>query len=278
MFPKKMVMIIGVIILIVVNIIGLSVSNRRYLSHYGPGRIAIYLIAPFQEAASRSIRFVRDVWSHYFFLVKVAKENDDYKKALSQAIEKNTKYKELKLSNIRLRSLLKFQKAITNRALAAEVIGKDPSPWFKTIIIDKGKDGGVEKGMAVVIPEGIVGQVMDVSSDYSKVLLIIDYNSSVDALVQRNRARGIIKGGSEDRCLFKYVLRKYDITIGDTVVSSGLDGVFPKGLTVGHVSGVVRPNSGIFQEVSVTPYVDFEKLEEVLVLLSSKKHEFENKQ
>jgi rod shape-determining protein MreC len=275
MFSKKMVMIIGVIVLIAVNIILLSVSNRYYQS-YGPGRIAISLIAPFQEAVSRSIRFVKDIWVHYFFLVETAKENDIYKKALSHEIEKDNLHKELKLSNNRLRSLLNFQKTITDKVIAAEVIAKDSSPWFNTVMIDKGKDDGVKKGAAVVIPEGIVGQVAEVSTNYSKVLLIIDHNSAVDALVQRTRARGIIKGSSSDRCLFKYVLRKKGVAVGDTVVSSGLDGIFLKGLPVGHVSGVIKPSSGIFQEVSVTPYVDFEKLEEVLVVLNPGKDKFQS--
>lgn len=270
-------MIVGVIVLIAVNIIVLSVSNRRYQS-YGPGRTAISLISPFQEAVSRSIRFVKNVWVHYFFLVETAKENDNYKKALSHTVEKNNLYKELKLSNIRLRSLLNFQKTITDTVIAAEVIGKDPSPWFNTIMINKGKDDGVKKGAAVVIPEGIVGQVAEVSAHNSKVLLIIDPNSSVDAMVQRSRARGIIKGGFADRCVFKYVLRKKGIAVGDTVVSSGLDGVFLKGLPVGQVSGVVKPNSGIFQEVTVIPCVDFEKLEEVLVVLNPEKHKFQSEQ
>jgi len=270
-------MIIGVVVLIAVNIILLSVSNRHYQS-YGPGRIAISLIAPFQEAVSRSIRFVRDIWVHYFFLVETAKKNDIYKKALSHAVEKDNLHKELKLSNNRLRSLLNFQKTITDKVISAEVIGKDSSPWFNTIMIDKGKDDGVKKGAAVVIPEGIVGQVAEVSTNYSKVLLIIDHNSAVDALVQRTRARGIIKGASSDQCLFKYVLRKKGVAVGDTVVSSGLDGVFLKGLPVGRVSGVIKPNSGIFQEVSVTPYVDFEKLEEVLVVLTPRKDKFQSEQ
>ncbi|MGD2029667.1 MAG: rod shape-determining protein MreC [Desulfobacterales bacterium] len=277
MFSKKMVMIIGVIVLIAVNIILLSVSNRYYQS-YGPGRIAISLMAPFQEAVSRSIRFVKDIWVHYFFLVETAKENDKYREALSYAVEKDNLHKELKLSNIRLRNLLEFRRSIANKVIAAEVIGKDSSPWFNTIMIDKGKDDGVKKGAAVVIPEGIVGQVAEVSTNYSKVLLIIDHNSAVDALVQRTRARGIIKGSSSDRCLFKYVLRKKSVMVGDTVVSSGLDGVFLKGLPVGRVSDVIRPDSGIFQEVSVTPYVDFERLEEVLVILNQRKDMFQSKQ
>lgn len=278
MFSKKMVMIIGMIVLIAVNIILLSVFNRRYISYYKPGRIAISLIAPFQKASTSSIRFIRDVWRHYFIMVNVAKENDNYQKALNKAFEDNIQLKELKLSNSRLRNLLNFEKTITDRVLSAEVIGKDPSPWFKTVLIDKGKNDGVETGMAVVVPKGIAGQVTDVSANYSKVLLIIDHNSAVDALAQNDRARGIIKGGMAGQCLFKYVLRKHDIEIGDIVISSGLDGVFPKGLAVGYVSAVLKPKSGIFQEVTVIPYVDFEKLEEVLIVLNPKKKQFEPEQ
>ncbi|MDH3356798.1 MAG: rod shape-determining protein MreC [Desulfobacteraceae bacterium] len=278
MFSKKMVMIIGVIVLIAVNIILLSVFNRTYISYYRPGRIAISLIAPFQKASTSSIRFVRDIWRHYFFVVNVAKENDNYQKALNKAFENNIQLKEFELSNSRLRNLLNFKKTITDRVLSAEVIGKDPSPWFKTVLIDKGENDGVETGMAVVVPKGIAGQVTDVSANYSKVLLIIDHNSAVDALVQNDRARGIIQGDAAGQCLFKYVLRKHDIKIGDIVVSSGLDGVFPKGLAVGYVSAVIKPKSGIFQDVTVSPYVDFEKLEEVLIVLNPKKQEFEPEQ
>ena len=278
MFSKKMVMIVGVIVLIAVNIILLSVFNRRYVSYYRPGRIAISLIAPFQKASTSSIRFVRDIWRHYFFVVNVAKENDNYQKALNKAFENNIQLKEFELSNSRLRNLLNFKKTITDRVLSAEVIGKDPSPWFKTVLIDKGENDGVETGMAVVVPKGIAGQVTDVSANYSKVLLIIDHNSAVDALVQNDRARGIIQGDAAGQCLFKYVLRKHDIKIGDIVVSSGLDGVFPKGLAVGYVSAVIKPKSGIFQDVTVSPYVDFEKLEEVLIVLNPKKQEFEPEQ
>jgi rod shape-determining protein MreC len=271
MFSKKMVMIVGVIAMMAVNIILLSVFNRRYISYYRPGRIAVSVIAPFQKASSKSILFLRDIWYHYFFLVHAAEENDALKKALDKSFEKNVRYREITLSNSRLRSLLNFEKTMADPVLSAEVIGKDPSPWFKTVLIDKGKDDGVERGMAVVVPKGIAGQITEVSSHYSKVLLIIDPNSAVDALVQSDRARGIIKGDAAGELSFKYVLRKHDIAIGELVVSSGLDGVFPKGLAVGQVSDVFKPKAGIFQGVTVTPYVDFEKLEEVLVVLNPKK-------
>ena len=173
-----------------------------------------------------------------------------------------------RLSNLRLRELLEFKKEIPYHFLAAEVISRDPSIWFKTVIIDKGLADGIQKGFPVIIPDGIVGQIIDVGAHYAKVLLIVDRNSSVDALVQKTRARGLIKGGRAGRCLFKYVLRKHDISIGDIVISSGLDKVFPKGLRIGSVSEIIKLNSGIFQAVAITPYVDFERLEEVFVVAS----------
>ena len=269
MFSKKIVMIVGVIVLIAVNLIVLFVTSRRYHT-YVPGQIAISFVAPFQKITTSSISFIRDVWSHYFCLVAVKQENDKLKKALGRAIEKNNRFNEIEIFNLRLRKLLNFRKNMAGQVLVAEVIGKDPSPWFKTIIIDKGKSDGVEKGLPVLMPEGIVGQVIDASLHSSKVLLIVDQISAVDALVQRTRARGIIKGGSTGQCFFTYALRKHDIRVGDTIVSSGLDTVFPKGLRIGKVSEVIKRNFGIFQEVIVTPYVDFEKLEEVLVVLNAK--------
>jgi len=265
-------MVVGMFVLIAVNTIVLSVNKKNNYTSSDSGRVVIYFIAPFQEVVNRSIRFVRGIWTHYFFLVSVAKENDNLKQVLRNAVGKNNICNEIELSNLRLRALLNFQKTMTSPVLSAEVIGKDPSPWFKTIIIDKGKADGIKKGLPVVVPEGIAGQVTDVSYHFSKVLLIIDQNNAVDALVQRTRARGIITGESSGRCTFKYVLRKHDIKVGDTLISSGLDGVFPKGIRVGSVSEVVRRNSGIFQDVTVIPCVDFEKLEEVLVVLNTPKH------
>jgi rod shape-determining protein MreC len=276
MFSKKMLLIIGAIVLIVVNITILYISGNRYRS-FGFGRVAIFFIAPIQEAVTDSISFAKGIWNHYFYLVSAAQENDRLKKELSRADAKNSQYNEIELSNQRLRNLLNFKETTADKILAAEVISVDPSSWFKAIIIDKGSSDGVERGLPVVIRQGIAGQVVDVSSSYSKIMLIIDRNSSVDALVQRTRARGIIRGGATGQCLFKYVLRKDDVRVGDKIVASGLDGVFPKGLPVGDVKEVVRRNSGLFQEVRVVPYIDFEKLEEVLVILNPSKHEFVGK-
>jgi len=277
MFSKKMVLIVGGIVLITVNVILLSITSKNQ-STFGLGRVGLSFVAPFQELITRSVRFSRDIWQHYFFLVSVAHENETLNKSLNDLIEKNNQLHEIELANTRLRELLNFQKTLTHKVVAAEVIGKDPSGWFKTVIIDKGRSDGLQKGLAVVLPTGIAGQVIEVSGHYAKVMLIIDRNSAVDAMVQRSRARGIIKGASADQCRFEYVLRKNDVQIGDTVIASGLDGVYPKGLRIGRISDLSEPSSDIFYEITVTPFVDYEKLEEVLVILHPQSEAFPKEQ
>jgi rod shape-determining protein MreC len=267
MFSRNTWMIVGLIALVAISITVLSLPRPSDESGPGRGGTALTLTGPFQSAVSATIRFGKGIWRHYFFLVSAAMENDRLRDALSNEEEKNNRYRETVLSNQRLRRLLGFKATLDRRVLAAEVIGKDPSPWFRTILINKGRKDGVENAMPVVVPDGIVGRVVDTAGHYAKVLLLLDQNSAVDCLVQRTRARGIVRGGLGGRCLFDYALRKNDIRVGDVVVSSGLDTVFPKGLRVGRVAEIVKRNAGIFQDVVISPFVDFEKLEEVLVLL-----------
>lgn len=267
MFSKRVVIIVGVLILLAANMIALTISSKNRSSTRGFGRVIISLVAPFQEIITHTIHSTRDVWSHYFSLASAARERDLLRDSLAQSLEKANHYRELELANVRLRELLHFKQSMAHTILAAEVIGRDPSPWFKSVTINKGRLEGIRRGLPVVVPAGIVGQVIEVANHYSKVLLIIDQNSSVDALVQRTRARGVVKGKSSRECILQYALRKLEIASGDTIVSSGLDGVYPKGLSIGSVSRVVRQSAGIFQDVTVSPFVDFDKLEEVLIIL-----------
>ena len=151
-------MIVGLIVVIAVNIIILSVSSRTKEPAYGLGRLAIYIVSPFQKAVTHTVRFVEGVWEHYFFLVSVARENDALHVRLDEALEREHRFTETELTNQRLKSLLHFQQSIKRELLPSAVIGKDPSAWFKTIIIDKGRRDGVEKGLPVVVPAGIAGR------------------------------------------------------------------------------------------------------------------------
>lgn len=276
MFSKKMILIVGLALLIVANVVILFIFSSRF-SSYGIGRFALFVVAPIQDSVSETLQLGKDVWRHYFALVATARENERLRKELQTAIARNSQWQEIELSNQRLRGLLEFKSSMSNASIAAEVIGRDPSPWYRTVIINKGASSGLRKGLPVVVPEGIIGQVTDLSAGYAKVMLIIDRNSAVDALVQRSRARGIIKGAATSRCIFEYVLRKDEVAVGDEIVTSGLDGVFPKGFPIGKVTGVIKRTSDIFQEVIVSPYADFEKLEEVLVVLVPPQPEFDSR-
>jgi rod shape-determining protein MreC len=261
-----MIMIAVVILLVAVNVILLTITGKQTRAPSGLGRGALIVVAPFQKQVSAFVQSVKDIWNQYFFLVSAAKESQRLKKELGQLIQELNNCSETDLANDRLRHLLGFEPDTQRPMIAAQVVGKDPSSWSKTVIVNKGVQDGVRQSDPVVIPEGIVGVVIEVSARYAKVLLLIDPNSAVDALVQQTRARGIVKGGGAGYCVFDYVLRKHTISVGDTVVSSGLDGVFPKGLRIGRISEIVRLNAGIFQKVSLTPYVDFEILEEVFII------------
>ena len=275
MFSKKMVMIFGIIVLIAVNILIISTVNKDPNPTVGSAIFA--LVSPFQQGVSRCIRSVKDLWRHYFFLVSAAEENDRLKAQLARLLQENRRSREIQLTNERLRALLNFRTRLDRKFVPAEIVGRDPSPWYQTVIIDKGRADGVQKGCAVLVPDGVAGQVVDVSDHYAKVLLSIDQNSAVDALVQRTRARGIIKGDGAGGYAFSYVLRKHDIEKGDIVVSSGLDGVFPKGVRIGRVTEIRKEQADIFQEVTVSPFVDFERLEEVLVMLNPAKPDLAGK-
>jgi rod shape-determining protein MreC len=269
MFSKRMVLVVVLIILVSASILVLALSSRGPFATAGPGRVAITLVAPFQKVILHSVRFLREIWDHYFFHVSLSEHNDDLRQEVVKARALEYQYQEVVQENQRLRGLLDLRKAMDQPMIAAVVISKDPSPWFQTILVDKGSDEGIARGMPVITPAGVVGLVVDVTGHYAKVMLITDPNSAVDAVVQNSRARGIIKGGTSGVCVFDFVLRKHNIYISEAVVTSGMDGVFPKGLPVGAVTDIVKNESGIFQGVTVTPFVDFERLEEVLIVQTS---------
>lgn len=273
MFSRKTVVISGVLLFFAVNVLLLTFSLRYRDSSFGTEQTTITITGPFQNVISFVIRSVKQIWFRYFSLISVSEENERLKKVLESALERGHRCDEIELANHRLRALLEFQVTMDQKTVAGEIIGKDPSPWFRSIIINKGKRDGLRPSLPVIVPAGVVGIVTDVSDRYAKVLMMIDQNSAVDAVVQRNRARGMVRGEARDICSLEYVLYHHDIVEGDIVVTSGLDGVFPKGLRIGTISQVTKKNSGIFQEIIVTPFVDFETIEEVMVILSPPAYE-----
>jgi rod shape-determining protein MreC len=227
------------------------------------------ICSPFQKASTFVIKTVHGVFLEYLFFFHLQKENVMLKQRIAELQKEDHQMKEMALANERLKRLLEFREKISASVVAAEVIGQDPSSWFRSITINKGEKDGVQKGMAVISPDGVIGQILKTSLYHSTVLLITDYNSAIDSVVQRTRAKAIVEGLGENRCQLKYLLRKEEVVVGDVVVTSGLSGNFPKGLMVGEIRKVEKRGHGVFQYAELAPSVDLTRLEEVLVITGS---------
>lgn len=235
-----------------------SFLRRTVLNIYSPPLRAICLL----------LKEIRHLWDNYIFLLYVQEKNLELKKSLDLLVEQNMRMKEVLLENIRLRKLLSLKKRSSAKPISAEVIGRDPIGWFKTALINKGRSDGTKRNQAVITHQGIVGRILEVADGTSKVLLITDINSSVDALVQRTRARGIVEGRASNLCELKYVSGSDGVRLGDLVVTSGLCGIFPGGLPIGKVVRIEKDSFGLFQYVELTPIASLNRLEEVCILFA----------
>ncbi len=223
--------------------------------------------SPLQKASTLVIKTVQETFQRYVFLVNLEKENRMLKQRVNELQAENHRMEEIRLANERLKQLLQFRGENSLSMIGAEVIGQDPSSWFKSVTVDKGERDGVKKGMAVISPVGVIGQILKTAPHYATVLLITDYNSAVDSIVQRTRAKAIVEGKGENRCELKYLLRTDEVAVGDAVVTSGLGGNFPKGLMVGEVKNVDKKGHGVFQHAELAPSVDMTQLEEVFIIM-----------
>jgi rod shape-determining protein MreC len=223
---------------------------------------------PLQAAVSAGVDAFGHVWGTYVMLVGVKEENQALRQRVLQLEQQAVRMAEVEQTDQRLGALLQFRATLEGEVQAAQIIGRDPLPWFGTVIINKGDADGVHKNMAVLSPFGVVGQTIATSAHSARVLLITDHNSGVDAVVQRSRARGIVEGALDGRCVMKYLKRGEDAEVEDRVVTSGLDGIFPKGMLIGTITHVTRGNRGLLQVADVQASVPLERVEEVLVVPS----------
>jgi rod shape-determining protein MreC len=209
---------------------------------------------------------VGQLWDRYVALWSLRRENEELRSRI-EALEKTAQQAtELDSANQRLSELLTLREELGGTAVAARIIGRSTLAWVKTAVLNKGASHGVAKGMAVVVTNGVLGQVVSTSAHTARVLLVSDMSSAVDILVQRTRVRGIATGSPDGGGALKYVERKEDIQIGDTLITSGLDGIFPKGQLLGTVTRVGAQGAHLFQEVEVKLSADLSKVEEVLVV------------
>lgn len=264
--PRKYQSIIVAAGLLIIALIMLSYSVSSLSETGFLRKMVLETASPVENAVNVSLTGLHDAWKRYLFLVGLEDENRRLQKQNAALAEQLNLYREGYLEGVRLRKLLSLRETFQHQAVAARVIDRDRASLFKTLLIDKGTADGLKVGLPVLADNGVVGRIIETSWHASRVLLLIDENSNVDALIQRSRAQGILQGAGPAGCNLKYVSRAEEVVVGDVVVTSGLAGVFPKGLLLGAITGVSRRDGGLFQKIELAPAVDFRNLEEVLAL------------
>ncbi len=274
-FPLVLLILLGLLVLFLI-FGGFSGENKLSVGE----RVAFNLTAPASQGAVSGGFSLRKWWQKYFSLVGVAEENIRLRQEILQLEAELARKTENELAYKRLAKLLKITESYDIPYVVAKIVGKPLGSWQRVIIIDRGLKDGVLPEMPVLSYPALknkvsfhalgalVGQVVAVEDHYAKVMLLLDPSSAVDVLVQRSRQRGILRGKGQPLCLLDYVPAEADIRENDVIITSGFDGLYPKGILVGWVSTIYPGRlKGLFRPIEVQPAVDFSSLEEVLVLL-----------
>jgi rod shape-determining protein MreC len=246
--------------------LGLLFANRRGPRIDPLGAVLLEVVTPATRALTAVTGVFGQAWNGYVNLVGVRQENAWLRKRVRELEARSDRMADLENQSARLQSLLDLRDSMPGQAVAVRITSVDLKGLFRTATLNKGERDGIVRMMAVVAPQGVVGHVVATSPNAARVLLLEDGSSGVDAIVQRSRARGIVEGGSRGGCVLKYVKRREDLQVGDRVVTSGMDGIFPKGLPIGEITAIIPGELGLFQSAEVQPAVDLSKLEEVLVV------------
>jgi len=263
---KRYGLMMAAILLLLVALLFVTSGEREALSP--PESAAREMLTPlarvFFQVASGISGAIRTVAN----LQHLVRENDRLYLEISRLMAENARLEEYRLENARLRKLLGFQATLEYPTSAAQIVGRDPSNWLDTVTINKGTSQGVKKNMAVATMEGLVGRVLSASAHTATVLLILDPRSAVGGVVQRTRTFVLVEGdpGRPGLCRVKPLTQDFDLQVGDRVLSSGLGGIYPKGLVIGNIVELVPGKYGVGTEAYLKPAVDFARLEEVLVI------------
>jgi rod shape-determining protein MreC len=257
-------LLLVLILLLVFSVLSLSLKRSPALRKVQG--LVVSMTAPGLEGLEYVGRRAKQLWLGYFYLVGVRRQNAEMQRHLDEYKQREVHFEEAQQALTRLEGLLDLKRQVALPVIGARIIAYDPTLWSRSAIINQGKAQGVKESLPVLAPQGIVGRIVEVYPEYSKVMLIVDRKSSADAMVQRTRVRGMLKGKGGNRCSLEFVPKNADVQAGDLVLASGLVGLYPKGLVFGKVTAANKKNPGVFQEIEVTPSVDLSTLEEVLVV------------
>jgi len=225
------------------------------------------VFAEVQRGAGAAVSTLERAWQGYVALQHVREENERLRQEIDQLQVRLQQERALARQTRSLQALLELRQTTALSTTGATVIAGAASPDFRTVTIDKGTQDGLRPDQAVISPGGVVGRIIMPSARASKVQLLIDRNASAGALVERTRAQGVVMGTGEDRLRMEYVSSAADVKVGDLVVTSGIEGIYPKGFIIGQIESLER-GGGTFSSIVIRPAVDFAALEDVLVVLT----------
>ena len=265
-------LMITIIIVIILFVLLIMTSGENNMS--GTESIVGTVLAPFQHALYSATEGIAGFFTRVFGSGDIKAENFELEARVAELEGQLLEYEETKKENERLRELLNYaEDAADIEYVTAKVIGRDPDHWYDTFQINLGIADGIKVDMPVVSGDGLIGRVIETGATWSKVMPIVDSSSGVSGIVERTRDNGILNGtlsaGAENALLTLGNLPlDADLIPGDTVITSGLAGVFPKGIPIGEVTEVSQSGDGMSNQAVVTPYADFSHIEEVLVITS----------
>lgn len=257
-------LLLVVLVISSILIISRQVQDPTGVSYFRRSVIAV--AAPFQSGFSSVIGGVRNVWKNYLFLFDTKTENAQLREEVNQLTSEVQKLREELYRAGRLEEFSAYRFETGFSGMAAQVIGESPDPWTRTIVVNRGADEGLRRNLPVVTPDGLVGSVIETSDHSSVVRLIVDRSSRVPVLVSRSRARAILEGESSGTCQLKYLDRTEDVQQGDIVITSGLAGIYPRGIEVGTISQILSKGYGLYQYAKVLPKAPVNRLEDVLII------------
>jgi rod shape-determining protein MreC len=232
------------------------------------GRAVVTAVTHPLRALDSMNQAIENVWSRYLALRHLGDENLQLRREIARLQEETGRLRERAAASERLTALLELKEELPYTTMAARVIGRDPTNWYRTLLINKGQQDGVKVDMGVMTPSGAVGRVVKVQNKLAVVLLIIDRNNAITGLVQRTRDEGIVEGTEKGLAWIKYLPLLSNVKVGDIVVTSGLVGGFPRGVPIGRITKLERREAELFLSAEIQPESDFGRLEEVLVITS----------
>lgn len=240
-------------------------NQSQGLLQYLDGPVGQVVRLPLEAVASLD-QGLSGLWERYIALQGVQEENQRLRQDIEWLRGQNSQLREAASATERLTSLLQFKEQALPVMVAAQVIGRDSTNWYRSVILNKGESDGIKPDMGVITPAGVVGRVVKTTGATAVVLLVTDPNNAIAGLIQRTRDEGIVEGTQQGLAKLKYIPLLSGVRDGDHVVTSGLVGGFPRGLAIGTITRIGKEEGALFQTAELTPEVDVGRLEEVLVI------------